>query len=390
MAEYEMECIKNEMSQTDIDDLDMYMTLYQQTYNVYLQDYRDARLIMYQSRKILTNINQFYEFEDSALKAYTKQVHRSLWYYLNTCYQKKQRPSIINASELQMYEMVKENPELITLYILMRQKPLMMIRKVKFLKLLRPLNKKRIKLCPVSQWIPGHLYFEITKTTGSKWKNMGFQASFSSDGYSYCLSTETKSNTMNDEDPEVLENNSKERGPHPHEFDFVYGMDPGIKVPLQMCHQNTKTHFSDLDSLKAYAFNDYQVTQTEWASYIATTEYNAFIEQKTKPIQSINELLSQTTNMLEYIQVTTHNFTSLIKVYGHCDFRQWRFRRYGMRQRRLEYVLQHLESRATKDQDVLWQHHLSDIDMNSLKRAKKKKILIYWGNGSFAHTYKSI
>eukprot|EP00835_Amoeboradix_gromovi_P004294 NODE_326_length_10940_cov_0.392122.p4 type:complete len:236 gc:universal NODE_326_length_10940_cov_0.392122:9155-9862(+) len=129
-----------------------------------------------------------------------------------------------------------------------------------------------------------------------------------------------------------------------------------------------------------------------------------------KKRKSINPLLKpvldelkKVTSPLDYIGFVYKHFVVLMYEYGHCDYRQWRFRRYGMKKRHLSVVIQHLQERVYKTEDVFYpssvvedQIEADDLFRKNAKTRKKtlkkqnrvnKKVLIYWGNGDFSHTF---
>ncbi len=387
-----------------------YKSIYPVTYVP--KKYKNESLVMYMVTQVVVSVAEFYALDDhGALKAMTKKTYIHLWSLLYQYTYHK----VLNEEQHQIITTL--GPFFYTLlehFKAMISTPKEMIHRVHYLKTLEKIHafyidrktkehvpkERTIRYGPRASFIPAHLTFEVSKyktTWTNKW---GFDHTFTTDGYSYCTLDKNIEVVMKDVDQKENINET---------YDAFYGVDPGVKRPLQVASLEDVTHF---DTQEDVIVNNHRlnITQDEWDEYLSTEQYLAFVERQVDRIRPYLNQLSGATSGHEYrsILLRPKTFSNITYCYAHANFRQWRFRRYGHRLRRLEYVIQHFSERAAKEQDILWQDIGEERDLDAtrdakvkeacvkrkkrLKRQKDKRIeksvLLFWGNGRFGHSYK--
>lgn len=397
-TKYKEDHVKNQLQ---VIQITQWFNLFKKEYPVKFISDCPERILSFQSRKILMNLIEFYRLDDNVLH-YTKRIHFQLWSLLNEKWLHPNKMIFPMTKRMTEAHVILEKvPELFDLFVVVNQHQQLqdkkdyingfdvLVSRINYLKCLRKVSEKLIYLCPRASFVPGHIHFD-TNTMKSIQK-LGFKEAFMSDGYSFCQSSKEEIKTKDLPTKEI-------DLPDPSSFDIVYGCDPGVKIPICMTTTETQTHFNSIPENLKYlnqSVSGYIRTQQDWSKSIGTDVYNSFYKTRLVNIEAILLDLSKCTSTLEYIKTVYSNYYLLVYEFGHCDYRQWRFRRYGMKQRTLEMVIQHIQERASRDQDI----HFSESDLQTkrntrrrkkmLKLSIKKKVLIYWGNGNFNHTFKN-
>jgi hypothetical protein len=362
--------------------------------------------LSYQARKMLTNIQEHLRIDDN-IRHYTQRINTHLWKLLHLFYKNKlQFP--LNEREQYCFDELMPYKVCAAYFRMMNFSCIKC--KIEYLKQLQFISKdkfKNIKLCPRSDFIPGAVYFPLEILNSKVLKEYKFENAFISDGYSFCETTE-KSEKIQLYTLENIKFN-------PRDFDNVYGCDPGVKIPVVMVNPYTKSHFNSIPEFlyekdkQTKIDNEYIIHQQEWKKKMGGLDYiDFYLKMQTKnKMQLITTELSEANTFVEYLNVVNLHFNGIMSHYNHPNFRQWRFRKYGQKQRCLAMVVQHLTQRAHKKEDVLLDSNKSACtseyknDQNILNKAKKrqkwlkknktkeKSVLVYWGNGTFGTTYRN-
>ncbi len=389
---------------------DEYKSIYPVMYVA--KKYKNESLIMYMVTRVAVSVAEFYATDDhGALKAMTKKTYKHLWsllwQYKNCKVLDREQHQVITSLGHHFYMLLEHFRNMITnskqkihrvyyLKTLEKITPLVVNRKTKEHKT----KERNIRYGPRASFIPAHLTFEVSEYV-KIWKNKwGFDHTFTTDGFSYCKLDKNIEVTITEvEKKEKVMNQT---------YDAYYGVDPGVKNPLQVATLADVTHYDTKEEV-AHSNHHLNITQDEWNEYLCTEEYLQFVRRQEDRIRHYLNQLSVTKNGHEYrsILLRPRTLANITYCYAHPNFRQWRFRRYCLKLRRLEYVIQHFSERATKDQDIKWQdasREIEHVDKDRVvkalarrrqkqlrkERTKKpeKKVLLFWGNGSFGHTYK--
>lgn len=110
--------------------------------------------------------------------------------------------------------------------------------------------------------------------------------------------------------------------------------------------------------------------------------------------------MSKATNIQETIEIIYKNYFSIFLEYSHPEYRQWKFRKYGMRLSKMEFILKQLTGEMTSQIenqaqmpviDLQLGHLRADLEFKDrrnrfLKENSKKtdqKTVIFWGDGQF-------
>lgn len=362
--------------------------------------------LSYQARKMLTNIQEHLRMDDN-VRHYTQRINTCMWRLLYLFYKGKLEFPLNKRDHYCFYKLMTY--KVCEAYFKMMNVNSLKY-KIEYLKQLQHISKdkfKHIKLCPRADFIPGAVYFPLEILNSRGLKEYKFENAFVSDGYSFCETTEKS---------EIIQLNTSEKVQfNPKDFDNVYGCDPGVKIPIVMVNPYITSHFNSIPEFlkeknkEASIENEYIIFQQEWKKKMGGLDYiDFYLKMQTKNnMQLIITELSEANTFTEYLKVLNTHFNVIMSHYSHPNFRQWRFRKYGQKQRCLAMVVQHLTQRAHKKDDVLLNENKSACtseykhDSNILNKAKKrqkwlkrnktkeKSVLVYWGNGTFGTTYRN-
>lgn len=119
-----------------------------------------------------------------------------------------------------------------------------------------------------------------------------------------------------------------------------------------------------------------------WKHLMMTPQFIKYDNMRQREIKTELNTLSGTTTLMTYLGVLECAFTRLRAVFGSLGYKQWRFRRFGLRQKVNIVIEQELQT-GVKRVDNFY------FDDERRKRQKpekiKKKPIIYWGDGSVGH-----
>ena len=172
--------------------------------------------------------------------------------------------------------------------------------------------------------------------------------------------------------------------------------------------QDTKTYFYKQNDLIKHLENhsdDYfKLEQEEWRDAIGTTTYQNIMKERRAKLPWLKECLeelSKSKSIQETITITYTFYDSIFHEFSHPDYRQWKFRKYGMRLSKMELILKHLkcEMKTEKEKIPKFNHELGYLkaDFDYKKKRKKflkqstqkgKRTILFWGDGSFNTNFK--
>eukprot|EP00835_Amoeboradix_gromovi_P001983 NODE_102_length_20354_cov_0.272018.p5 type:complete len:257 gc:universal NODE_102_length_20354_cov_0.272018:15619-14849(-) len=177
-----------------------------------------------------------------------------------------------------------------------------------------------------------------------------------------------------------------------------------------MCtSQDTQTHFNCENELKNYLENDsdnlFKLEQDDWKAAIGTVKYQEIMKKRRDKLPWLKECferLSRATSIQETVTITHEHYRAFFIEYDHPEYRQWKFRKYGMKLSKMELILKQLKREIVFEPHEMpayndnLSHLVADYDFKRKRKkflkkksvSNDKKTILFWGDGQFNTNFK--